>query len=338
MDAHVVGLGALRPGDHLCFPYESDEDKGATLLTFVRDGLARHERCLYIGAPTDQGRLVDHLAAAGVRVQQAIERGALVLATYGETYLRTGRFDGDDMLDLLDRLVDRALGDGYAGLRATGEGSTKPLPDELWSQILRYEAMVTERFARRPFTALCRLSAAHSSPARVQDLLRTHPLALVRGELCANPFYEPADLVFSDDGRARLDWQLHQLRAHARWRRRLQGREGVRQSVAEGASPGERCDLVALVREIAERHGAALGPAACRVSLEAARAVEGAWDPPAVEEIISTLLLGAAARGAGRAVKISVVLLEDRARLTFDEDRIGGQVTVELPRARPGQI
>jgi hypothetical protein len=109
----------------------------------------------------------------------------------------------------------------------------------------------------------------------------------------------------------------------------------VRPAAAEAAPDRERCDLVALVREIAERHGAALGPAACRISLEAAQAIEGAWDPAAVEEIISTLLLGAAARGAGRSVKIAVRALDDRARLTFDEDRIGGQVTVELPRTRP---
>src|SRR5450755_2457230 len=91
MEAPTPRLGALRSSGHLCFPYESEAEKAATLVEFIREGLARHERCLFIGTPADQDGLLASLTAAGVGGERALARGALVLATQGETYLRTGR-------------------------------------------------------------------------------------------------------------------------------------------------------------------------------------------------------------------------------------------------------
>jgi signal transduction histidine kinase len=224
MDLSAARLGALRASGHLCFPYESEDEKRTTLVAFIRQGLACRERCLYIGSHADQVDLAAALEADGVPAERALERGALVFATQGEIYLRSGRFDPDDTLCLMGSLVDRALADGFTGLRGTGEASG-PVPDELWPLVLRYEALLNERLGRRPFVALCRFHAAQVRPDRVRDVLRTHPLALVRGDVCANPFYERPEVVLSDDSRARLDWQLHQLRSHNRARKRLEARE-----------------------------------------------------------------------------------------------------------------
>lgn len=223
MESMTPRLGMLRPSEHVCFPYESEEEKATTLVAFIREGLARGERCLFIGAADDQHDLVARLEAAEVATERALERGALVLATQGETYLRTGRFDPEDALALMEGLTERALGDGFVGLRATGEASG-PVPDELWQKVVRYEALLNERLGRRPFVGLCRFYAGHGSAERVRDVLRTHPHALVRGDICANPYYEQADVALSEDSRARLDWQLHQLRVYNRSRKGFEPR------------------------------------------------------------------------------------------------------------------
>jgi signal transduction histidine kinase len=226
-------LGAARAGDHLCYLYEGEDEKRRTLVSFIREALARQERCLYVADPRDHADLVVALEGAGVAARRAVERGALVFATTTDVYLRTGRFDADDALAALDGFVDGALADGFAGLCATGE-SARPVPDELWPAVLAYEARLNEHFAprpfegpsagpsARPFVGLCRFDAAAVSPERLGDVLRTHPRALVRGEVCDNPFYERPALALSDDGRARLDWRLHQLRAHHRARRHVE--------------------------------------------------------------------------------------------------------------------
>jgi chemotaxis family two-component system sensor kinase Cph1 len=266
MESPTPRLGALRSSGHLCFPYESEDEKAATLVEFIREGLARHERCLFIGTPADQNDLLASLKAEGVPGGRALERGALVLATQGETYLRTGRFDPEDALALMEGLVDRALADGFGGLRATGEASG-PVSAELWPLVTRYEALLNERLGRRPFVGLCRFHAGQVRPERVQDVLRTHPHVLVRGDVCANPFYERAEVALSDDSRARLDWQLHQLRTYNRARKRLEARPRDRfLSVLadELADP-----LFALKREV-HALGAAQGETPAPERLEAA--------------------------------------------------------------------
>ncbi|HSZ84355.1 MAG TPA: MEDS domain-containing protein [Polyangia bacterium] len=268
MEATIPRFGTLRPSEHVCFPYESDEDKATTLVAFIREGLARGERCLFIGAADDQHDLVARLEAADVAAERALERGALVLATQGETYLRTGRFDPEDALALMEGLTERALGDGFVGLRATGEASG-PVPDELWQKVVRYEALLNERLGRRPFVGLCRFYAGHGSAERVRDVLRTHPHALVRGALCANPFYEPADVALGDDSRARLDWQLHQLRAHSRARRQTDAGPQPRDRLLSVLADELADPLFALKREV-HALGAALDETPQADRLEAA--------------------------------------------------------------------
>jgi hypothetical protein len=267
MDLSTANLGALRASGHLCFPYESEDEKRTTLTAFVRDGLARRERCVYIGTLADQSDLLRSLEAAGVSAALALERGALVFKTQTETYLRSGRFDPEDAVRVLEELVDSALADGYVGLRGTGEASA-PVSDELWPLVLRYESLINERLGRSPFLAMCRLPASHDRPARAQDLLRMHPHALLRGEVCANPFYERPEIVLSDDAHARLDWQLHQLMSAHRARRRLAHRSTDRLLSAladELADP-----LFALEREV-HALGAALEETAVPERLEAAQ-------------------------------------------------------------------
>jgi hypothetical protein len=206
---------------HVCLPYESEQEDRAAVVAFVREGLEREQRCMYVGARREHGEIVAALSAAGVPVARAVERGALVMAGLRETYLRTGRFDAEDMLGFVDEQITAALAGGFTGFRGTTDIGGAGATTATWQKIVWYEAQLNERFARRPFSGLCRYPRAAIPAGRVSDLLRTHPAAWVRGGACDSPFYERAELAVSDDAQARLDWQLHQLRAYQRTRDRL---------------------------------------------------------------------------------------------------------------------
>ena len=93
--------------------------------------------------------------------------------------------------------------------------------------------MVNERFARRPIALLCRYPRTLIPAERVRDVLRTHPVAIVRGESCENPFYERPEIVLRGDAETLLDWQFRQLRVHNRTRQHL---EGTRSSAVAAAA------------------------------------------------------------------------------------------------------
>jgi hypothetical protein len=210
-------------GQHLCLPFETDEEKQAAIVSFFHEGLARGNRCVFVGTATEFEDLGRRLDVEGVSISRAQARGALRFLTQEEAYLHDGVFDPTRVLARVAAQIDEALADGFTGLRGTGELRYVPAAAE-WQKIVWYEAQVNEYFARRPFAGLCRYPRAVVPAERVCDVLRTHPVAVVRGEVCDNPFYERPALALSDDGEARLDWQLRQLRIQNRLQRHLEGK------------------------------------------------------------------------------------------------------------------
>jgi hypothetical protein len=211
----------LRRGGHVCLPFETETEKQEAVLAFVHEGLTSGAQCVFTGTPEEFAKLNESLEDLGLCSKRAGARGALVFRTRAEAYLTDGAFDPAALIARTEAQIEDALKAGFTGLRRTGELHEVPT-EEAWRKIIWYEARVNEYFGRRPFSTLCRYSLAAVSPERVCDVLRTHPVAVVRGEACENPFYERPELALSDDGQARLNWQLRQLLVQHRARRRLE--------------------------------------------------------------------------------------------------------------------
>jgi hypothetical protein len=216
-----AGYDDVHRGSHTCLPFESESEKIDASAAFLVEGLTRGKRCLFVGTPEEMAQVATALEAAGICAARAGQRGRLVFSTREDAYLKDGVFDPQLVLDRIERQVRDAIADGFTGLCATGELMYEP-GDEDWRRIVWYEAQINETFARLPFAALCRYPRSVVPAGRVQDVLRTHPVAIVRGDSCRNPFYERTHLALSDDSQARLDWQLRQLRVQNRAQRRLE--------------------------------------------------------------------------------------------------------------------
>jgi hypothetical protein len=208
---------------HLCLPFETEAEKRDAVLSFIHEGLSRGARCVFTGADAEFEELCRALDVLGKCAKRAIERGALLFRSQEEAYLSSGEFDPDRLISRTEEQIHEALQSGFTGLRRTGEMLAPPT-EELWHKIVRYEARINEHFARRPFSCLCRYSRTVVAPERVRALLRTHPVVIVRGEVCDNPFYERPDLALSDDNQTRLNWQLRQLLLQHRVKQRLEGK------------------------------------------------------------------------------------------------------------------
>jgi len=230
----------VRHSSHLCLPFETNDEKHAATVTFIHEGLSRGARCLYVGTKDDFDTLGRSLEELGICTRRAASRGALMYRTVEEVYLYGGVFDPPRALDHTDALIDAALVDGFTGLRITAELTRIPADGE-WQKIVWFEAMINERFARRPIASLCRYPRELIPAERVRDVLRTHPVAIVRGESCENPFYQRPEIVLRGDEETLLDWQFRQLRVHQRNRQHLEGmRSSAVAAAAELAAETER--------------------------------------------------------------------------------------------------
>lgn len=164
-------------GAHLCLFYETQDDLIDAATRFFGPGLDGNELCVW--AVPD--RLAPAAAAARLRAGIAgfddhVAAGRMRLFT-GTDWYSDGEPDAIARAAFWSDLIARALAEGYAGLRASG--------DALWlggreRDVLPYERAVGRVAAGRPLLALCTYDLTMSRGVDVLDIARLHSVAVVR--------------------------------------------------------------------------------------------------------------------------------------------------------------
>jgi hypothetical protein len=214
MDAILPSIARMQAGDHYCGIYRTDEDQRKLVIDFIRQGVEKHEKMMYIVNIQTATQLKATLAAAEVEVDDLVERGQLVILTAKEAYLKHGEFDPDKMIALLSEETDKALAEGYAALRVTGE-MTWALAGEPGSErLVEYESKLNEFFPDRKCYAVCQYDRRRFDSEMLLDILHTHPQVLfgTDGFDNAHMYYVPSQSFLDADRQsAVLDRWLHNL-------------------------------------------------------------------------------------------------------------------------------
>jgi PAS domain S-box-containing protein len=179
----------LGPGDHLCCLYQTEEEHRAVLTPFLRQGLERGEKVVYIVDAHTAETILGYLRDDGMDVQPYLARGQLALLTPEDAYLRPGVFDPDAMVALLRAETEQALTEGYAALRVTGEmtWALRGLPGS--ERMIEYEIRLSEFFSGRQCLALCQYDRQRFGPEVLLDVLWTHPTLIIGTEIYDKNFY-----------------------------------------------------------------------------------------------------------------------------------------------------
>lgn len=112
----MQALERLSVHDHLCLIYETQEEQFAAVVPFMRIGLERGEKCIYIADENTAASVLSAMRSEGIEVESAINRGALVITSKRETYLRSGFFDPDAMIRFLKEAADKAKSEEFSAL------------------------------------------------------------------------------------------------------------------------------------------------------------------------------------------------------------------------------
>jgi anti-anti-sigma regulatory factor len=107
---------AIRPGEHACCRFAQADDRARLAVAFVRAGLERGHKVVYLSGEDEGATLLAGLAAVDDRVDQALERAQLEVRSAPDDYLPDGTFDPARRRDGLREEYARALADGYPGL------------------------------------------------------------------------------------------------------------------------------------------------------------------------------------------------------------------------------
>jgi anti-anti-sigma factor len=157
----------------VCLLYDQDADRDSYVGEFVSGGLVAREKVLWVtGADTPEvGGL---MARCGFDVSEYVDSGQLTVKDRTETYLGSGRFDGEAMLDLLRDEIRGSEAEGYEGLRTTGELSWASPGVQGVPDLLEYERALDELLRETGFIGVCQYDTRLLVPAALTRAVQAH--------------------------------------------------------------------------------------------------------------------------------------------------------------------
>jgi len=182
----------VNPGDYLCSFYEDKMEQFQVVLPFLKEGLAKGEKCLYLADENTAAEIKAGLLMHGVDVGSHLKSRQLTVVTKRETYLPRGRFDPNAMVSYLISAVDAALREGYSGFRFAGEAAWMLQDLSSLDDLIEYERMLCKALGSRPVKALSQYNARRFFSNTLMKLLKLHPRVLLGRDLYEAFHEEPA--------------------------------------------------------------------------------------------------------------------------------------------------
>ena len=189
----IAALEQLGPHDHLCSIYESPQEHYAVAIQFIRIGLDRGEKCIYIADDGTVGDVRQAMQSEGIDVDRATASKALVLATKEQAYLEHGSFHPDWMFTFWKEATQLAMSEGFSALRATGETEWVLRGGYGLERWMEYESRLTHTLSESNCSALCQYNRRLFPPELILDVIRTHPMVVYGSTVCRNLYYVPPD-------------------------------------------------------------------------------------------------------------------------------------------------
>jgi signal transduction histidine kinase len=226
--------------EHLCLIYDTQEEKFAAALPYLRAGLEQGERCLYIADEDSAVAVLDALRKRGIDVDAHVRRHTLIMADKNYTYLAHGHFDPDLWIQFLSEAIARK--GKFAGVKRILGEMTWALSEETAVQsLLEYEAKLNRFVHDHDIRVVCQYNRNRCSPELMLGVIRTHPVVAYGGIFGENPYYVPADEFLAPNQAARevdrllsniLKWQKSMDQMRALTARLLTVQEAERQYLA----------------------------------------------------------------------------------------------------------
>ncbi|MFC7138392.1 MEDS domain-containing protein [Halosimplex aquaticum] len=210
--------------DHFALVYEGEEEQYAAAVPFLRQGLERGEKCMYVADEHSLETIEAAMRERGIDVDAAVASGALVFETVQNTYLEGGSFDADSMEALYEDAIRAATAE-HEGLRVVAETDWILEGDVSIEEFMAYESRMNDAFAGAPAIALCQYDLDAFPPEALVDVIRVHPHLIYDTTVCHNFYYTPPEEFFGPEQPAReVDRMMETLRERTQAKASLQER------------------------------------------------------------------------------------------------------------------
>jgi hypothetical protein len=179
----------LRQHRHVCAFFSSPKEEYETLLPFICDGLNCGQRAFHVLPSKYRDEHLAQLRTAGIDVEAAQRSRQLEVALPEDTYLRTGRFNKDAMLALIQEALKAGKVLGFPLTRMIAHAETTVDDWSSANEWVEYEIRLNDVLPRYDDPVICTYDANLLNANLALDILRTHPVAIIGGVLVENSFF-----------------------------------------------------------------------------------------------------------------------------------------------------
>jgi hypothetical protein len=170
-----LGMG---PGGHFCLAFADPGEFRRSGVAYLRQGLARGERVLYV-ADTSEAE------PAGVRAELAGGPDAVEVVSVRSIYGAGAVVDPVAQVRTYVDATAAALAAGFTGLRVAADVTMLVRSPAQREAFARYEQGIDRYIAGNPFSAVCAYDRRVLGPAAIAELACVHP----SGSAGAAPFH-----------------------------------------------------------------------------------------------------------------------------------------------------
>jgi anti-anti-sigma regulatory factor len=166
----------VRPGEHACCHFAHADDRERLAIAFVRDGLRRGDKVIYLYDRDDAAPLVSRLERLDPGFEPAMASGQFEIRRAHDTYIPDGSFVPDRMLAMVRDDHDRALAGGYSGLSMTGEMPVALCEVPGFERLSAYEARLASDMDAPSCSIMCQYDHARFGPGILSDVVEAHEI------------------------------------------------------------------------------------------------------------------------------------------------------------------
>jgi len=173
----------------MCLIYSDDMERRKMISKYLESGIVTGEKVAYFADIMTPQEVQDWLANMEIELHQGDKAQQFNVTIAEDTYCPKGKFVPNEMLDTLRSFYRQTIDEGYPGCRVSGEMSwaLKGIPGS--DRLMEYEALVNDVLVTHPVTSICQYDANLFDGATILDILKVHPMMIVRGQIVRNPYY-----------------------------------------------------------------------------------------------------------------------------------------------------
>lgn len=176
-EARVVAVDRLRPGDHACLDFDSDDERWQVLRVFAHDGFARGEKVVFaVTRAISPDEVADRIVGGSAGAAHVRRSGQFMVSSYA----RDTRLDAARTIYQTQDMIEAACREGYQGLRATGDMAWVLRPGIDLTDLIGFE-QATHRtlFHDQRLTAICQYDRRRFGGQLMTTMHAIHSLSVL---------------------------------------------------------------------------------------------------------------------------------------------------------------